>query len=104
MSVLPMSRSAAIAPARSLHLTHVRGLAAPRQFLEAALDKQGIQFPPFQHAAWLRAEGWTDAILTVVRDGETRTLGVAATSIGRSRALPGHRIYRVERLASTGDA
>jgi len=75
-----------------------------RDAVERQLADVGFTLPTAQAAAWLSLFEYSDRALVVARDAADvprRAIGVA---IGRSRALPGHRTYRVERLGAGDDA
>jgi hypothetical protein len=87
----------------SLSIQQVAGYSQERLELERSLTDRGVVSPVPQRANWQRANGYADTVLVVVRDQATNApVGVIGAGITMSRALPGHRIYRVERLGSCG--
>lgn len=77
----------------------ITGLSAERAAAEIALERAGILLPFQQRARWQRLDDNHGSILIVARESTAGPVGAASVSIGNSRALPGHKIYRVERLA-----
>ena len=80
----------------------VVGLGRVRETIERQLEQQGIVLPFVQRAEWLRMLGYPDSTLLVAGDENRSPHAAVAIAIGRSRALPGHRIYKVERFGVTG--
>jgi hypothetical protein len=78
----------------------VSGLVSERARAEAALDDLAITIPLPQRAVWLRACGADDAIMVVARDRDDRPIAATGVNIASSRAMPGHRLYRVERMSA----
>ena len=77
---------------------------AARVSLERELAEAGVPVATAQTDRWMRLWG-RDGVLLVARDDAGRPRHGVGASIGPSRALPGHRVYRVERLgASTSPA
>jgi hypothetical protein len=85
-----------------LSIQQVAGYSQERLELEQTLTDRGVVSPVPQRASWQRANGYSDTVLLVVRDQASAPVGVIGAGITMSRALPGHRIYRVERLGSCG--
>ena len=73
------------------------GFTVARDDTECDLADIGIHLPIPQRAAWQRDWGASDTRLLIARDGAHRPLAAVSASITRIRALPGHRVYRVER-------
>jgi hypothetical protein len=80
----------------------VRGVGAERDEAEAALDDQGVLLPLPQRAFWMRACGSNDALIAVAREEGDRPVAAVGVSIAASRALPGHRLYRIARMSAAG--
>lgn len=85
-----------------MSIQQVAGYSHERLELERSLTDRGVITPVPQRANWQRANGYADTVLLVVRDQSNAPVGVVGAGITMSRALPGHRIYRVERLGSSG--
>jgi hypothetical protein len=68
---------------------------------EVALDAGGFATPVQSRAAWVRHLGSAEDQQVVARDGDGRVVGSIALTLSPTRALPGHRMVRVE---SFGDA
>lgn len=85
------------------HVQHIPGFGIAREAAEEQLDRDGIVLPFPQRAQWHRALGEPSTALIVAADEAGVPKAAAGISIGRSRALPLHSIYRVERLAATHD-
>lgn len=91
--------------AHSAHRVHrVVGLHRSRDEIERELEGQGLPLPFAQKAEWLRLMGYHDSTLVIVGDASNQVHAAAAIGIGRSRSLPGHRIYKVERLSASRSA
>jgi hypothetical protein len=86
----------------SLSIQQLAGYSPERIELERTLLSRGVVSPVPQRADWQQANGYADTVLLVVRDESGSPVGVIGAGITTSRALPGHRIYRVERLSSCG--
>lgn len=78
------------------------GFTAERQRLERELLTRSIMLPLPQRAEWQRAHGLGNGVMLVLRNGAGLPAHALAASIAVSRALPGHRVYRVQRLGSGG--
>ena len=101
-----MSAAAAVAGARAgapaprvevLHAPDDRWLANERARLAA-----GLSVPlPHRHA-WAVERRPTRSVLVALDDAAGRPLGAAVVELAASRALPGFRIGRVERLGASG--
>jgi hypothetical protein len=85
------------------HVQHISGFGIAREAAEEQLDRDGIILPFPQRAQWHRALGEPNSALVVAADDDGVPKAAAGISIGRSRALPLHSIYRVERLAASAD-
>jgi hypothetical protein len=84
------------------HRIHrITGFGSAREAAEKELDSQGIVLPFPQRGEWHQAIGEWSSALVVASDAEGRARAAAGIGIGRSRALPWHCIYQVERLASS---
>jgi hypothetical protein len=79
---------------------HLSGFGSAREAAEKELESQGIVLPFPQRGEWHEAIGESRSALVVARDSDGKARGAAGIGIGRSRSLPLHFIYRVERLAS----
>jgi hypothetical protein len=86
----------------SLSIQQVVGYSAERVELERSLIDRGVVTPVPQRADWQQANGYADTVLLVVRENNDVPVGLIGAGITTSRALPGHRIYRVERFSSCG--
>jgi hypothetical protein len=80
---------------------HIRGFGSAREAAEQELDSAGIVLPFPQRGEWHQAIGHSSSSLVVMSDADGHARAAAGIGIGRSRALPLHRIYRVERLGSS---
>lgn len=78
----------------------VTGLGSDRVRAEASLEELGLVLPLAQRALWLKACGSDDALMIVARNDGDRPVAATGVSIALSRAMPGHRLYRVERMSS----
>jgi FemAB family len=86
----------------SKHRTHrVSGFGTAREAAEQELESRNIVLPFPQRGEWQEAIGERTSTLVMTSDSDGQTRAAAGIGIGRSRALPWHCIYRVERLAST---
>jgi hypothetical protein len=99
------SRSTSVSPGReangSYWVHRVVGLGGARDATEHQLEEQGVPLPFAQRAEWLRLTGYRDSKLLIVADASHRARAAAAIAVGRSRALPGHRLYKVERFGAS---
>ena len=77
------------------------GLGGGREIVEQQLEEQGVVLPFAQRAQGLRMFGYADSTLLVAADQGGSARAAVAIAIGRSRTLPGHRIYKVERFGAT---
>jgi hypothetical protein len=87
----------------TLRVVQILGTGAGRREAEAALERARFVLPFVQRASWLHARSRGDSILFVVEDEQGRPMAAAAAGVTISRALPGHRLYRIERLAAADD-
>ncbi len=71
---------------------------ATRARREQALVEHGVSLPLPHRTAWHRAGIGADSMLLIIRDGTERPTAALAIHCHPSRALPGHAIWRVERL------
>ncbi|MGH7623035.1 MAG: hypothetical protein ACREMU_11895, partial [Gemmatimonadaceae bacterium] len=78
----------------------VTGLGSDRARAEASLEELGLVLPLAQRALWLQARGSDDALMIVARNDGDRPVAATGVSIALSRAMPGHRLYRVERMSA----
>lgn len=79
----------------------VLGLSSLREAAERQLAGKNILLPFAQRAEWLRLLGYRNAILLIAADAITQQPHAAASiAVGRSRSLPGHHIYKVERFGA----
>jgi len=81
----------------------IDGFSAVRDSVEAELDCAGVSLPVPHRARWQRecVQGVCDSIMFVAR-ADGRPVAALSASISRSRALPRHRIYGVERWSGSG--
>ena len=79
----------------------IAGFTDARAAAEAELGNRGVQQPLPQRAEWQRAQGAADTVLFVARTVEGDPVRSVSASIGTSRALPGHHVYRVERIGGS---
>lgn len=84
----------------ALSVEQVEGFGARRQAAEHELAAKEIALPLPQRAEWQRAADLEDTVLLVVRDRDGEPIAAQSVGISISRALPGHRIYRVERFSA----
>ncbi len=84
-------------------VTTIFGLGADRTDAEQALEGDGILLPFPQRAEWLRHTGQDDAFLVVARDAASQPQAAVSVGISKTRALPGHRLYRIERMCAAAD-
>ena len=82
-------------------IQRISGFGTAREAAEQELEKQGIVLPFPQRGEWHQAMGESSSALVVAHDADGRARAAAGIGIGRTRALPLHSIYRVERLASS---
>lgn len=71
---------------------------------ERALDAAGVHLPIAQRAALLGPSGYADTPLFVARAPDGSPLAAARVGIANSRALPGHRLYRLHRFTAASAA
>lgn len=76
----------------------IAGFGAARENAERELSANQVPLPLPQRQAWQQAVGLADTLLLIARDAEGTPLAAQSAGISISRALPGHRIYRVERF------
>lgn len=81
-------------------IEHIAGFGSAREAVEHELESDGIVLPFPQRAEWHQAIGHSRSSLVVARDPEGKARAAVGIGIGRSRSLPLHFIYRVERLGS----
>jgi hypothetical protein len=86
---------------RGYQVQRVVGLGRGRETIERQLEEQGVVLPFAQRAEWLRMFGYPDSTLLVAADENHSAHAAVAIAIGRSRTLPGHRIYKIERFGAT---
>ena len=80
----------------------VTGFGRERQEAEQELDEQRVPLPITQSAEWLIASGYVGSTLITARDSSGRPVAAAGVGIGRTRSLPGHVIYRIDRFGASG--
>lgn len=73
-----------------------------REEIERSLEQGGVQLPLQQLAAWPSIARVTSGRLVVVRHGQHAL--AAGVLVDRTRALPGHTLYRVSRLTPVHDS
>jgi hypothetical protein len=100
MTVMPAIREKII-------VERIDGFSAVRNSVEAQLDRAGVNLPVPHRALWQRecVQGICGSMLFVARvEGAPADApaGALSASISRSRALPRHRIYSVERWSGSG--
>jgi len=99
------SRSRFIPSGRNEHSAYrvhrVVGLDDARDAIERQLEGQGVVLPFAQQAAWLRLTGYRNSVLLIAANAAQHARAAAAIAIGRSRSMPGHRIYKVERFCAS---
>jgi len=88
---------------RGVRIERIDGYGAAREEAERALRAQQVPRPLPQNAAWQHAYRIPKSVALVARDADNRACGAIAASIGPSRALPGHSIYRIERMQGIPD-
>lgn len=89
--------------AAAYHAEIVPGLTEAHRACERELLAAGAPLPLPQRAAWLEAFGPAGARFVAVRDARGRCVGGLAFEVAQSRALPGHRLLRVQRYAPHPD-
>jgi hypothetical protein len=85
-------------------LERIDGFGAARDAAEQRLADHGVVLPIPQTAEWLRAVGCRDSSLVISAGPDGRAQAATGIGIGRSRSLPGHLVYRVQRLGASRDA
>jgi hypothetical protein len=101
---LPPTAPANHGRAAKLRLLQVSGLGSERTATERQLETHGIMLPLAQSAEWLRLRGYRSSTLFTAVDSKELPHAAAAIAIEPSRSLPGHRIFRLERLSATASA
>ena len=81
-------------------LRHVVGFGPARNAAERQLEDAGLVLPFSQRAEWLQAVGYQNSALFIV-DCDERAQAAIGIGIGHSRSLPGHLIYRVDRVGAS---
>lgn len=74
-----------------LHKAHAGVADAERQ-----LDAAGIAVPAHSRAAWTRHMGSPEDSHLIARDGSGQCVGSVAIHLSPTRAIPGHRVARLE--------
>jgi hypothetical protein len=87
----------------TLTVERIAGFGNTRDVVEQQLDLAGVPLPLAQRAEWQACFGVNDTLLLVARTKDGRIAGGLSAAIGSSRALPGHRIYRVERFGASAN-
>src|SRR5690242_17168566 len=100
MSVIASLASRQSAP---LLVQKAAGFTAERESIERELLAMSIALPLTQCAAWQQVNGLANSVMVVLRDNAGRPVHALTASIAASRALPAHRVYRVQRLGSRGE-
>lgn len=75
----------------------IDGFTSDRDLAEREAIAAGVALAVPQRAVWLRVSGETDTTLLLARERHGTVVAAAGIGISISRALPGHRIYRLER-------
>jgi hypothetical protein len=83
-----------------LEVQLVRGFSPEREHVERELTDLGISLPVPQRALWQKADGVSDGLLIVLRSGELKAVWATGVEVAWSRALPGHRLYRIRRYGA----
>jgi hypothetical protein len=78
----------------------IHGTGVERETVEKTLLDAGLRLPIAHRSAWARARAPMPSWFLAVRDGRGRPCGGFAIEVDRSRALPGHRILRVQRFGT----
>jgi GNAT acetyltransferase-like protein len=78
----------------------IAGFTEAREAAEAEFSARCIAQPLPHRADWQRAHGATETLFVVARTDDGEPIRSVSASIGLSRALPGHRVYRVERFSA----
>lgn len=76
---------------------------AERERAEQSLDASGRPIPLHARAAWAAAFPSTPTALAVLRAADGTYAGALSVSMHRSRALPAHELWRVERIGEALD-
>lgn len=71
---------------------------------EAQLSRRGVSVPTDHRKDWAEAWGSTGRVVEVWADGTPLCLATFVMEASRSRALPGHELWRVDRLGGYPDA
>jgi hypothetical protein len=79
----------------------IAGFNEARVAAEAELSTRPVDRPLPQRAEWQRAHGAVETLLVIARTPGGDPVRSVSASIASSRALPGHRIYRVERFGGS---
>jgi hypothetical protein len=85
-------------------LKYFAGFGSARIEAESKLSTDGVLLPTPQTANWLRGVGCNDSKLLITVDADGRAIAAVGVGIGRSRSLPGHVVYRVQRLGASREA
>ncbi len=80
------------------------GFGGERETIELELAASGVVLPVPQRARWQQAFDSRETVMFVARGEDRHPVAALGASISRSRALPRHRIYRVERWTGSGVA
>lgn len=89
--------SRAIVGQRAGHIDAIPPASDEWDAVERVLDDAGFSLPLQSRSAWARCMPG-ESLLVAVRDASGRATAAAAAQVGRSRALPGHRLLRVRSL------
>jgi hypothetical protein len=91
---------------QSFVIQTIAGFDPRRIAAEADLSTHAVARPLTQRADWQRANAVLETVLFIALTPNGDPVAAASASIGLSRALPGHRVYRVERLggSASGEA
>jgi hypothetical protein len=95
------SRLTATDSSQSFIIQTIAGFDQRRIAAEADLSTHSVAHPLPQRADWQRANAALETVLFIALTPNGDPVAAASASIGLSRALPGHRVYRVERLGGS---
>ncbi len=84
----------------SFAINLIRDLGPEREECERELLQAGVSVPLYHRSEWARTRSENDSWFLSVRDASGRCCCGFAVEVCRSRALPGHRLLRVERFGA----
>jgi len=90
-------------PGDPVEVTIVRALSSEHRELERDLLRFAAYVPLQHRVVWLERFGDPEGWFCAARNAAGQCLGGFAISTAASRALPGHRLLRVERFCPPGD-